>query len=214
MAAPPQESLPAYDSWELDEQLRHIGRVLQAEAVKTDQNEAVYQREALRFDLSHAGPVPWHASPVVAASENQRDAGSKSHGEPVSGALAWMALSLGTMGFVCGGILLGWSLTTARPELWNIGLPVALVGQIALLIGLVLQMDRLWRDHRQAAVKLDNVDGQLHELKTATTLLGTSHGIGAGAFYSHYAGGAGPHVLLTDLKSQLDLLAVKISQRQ
>jgi len=214
MVVSQQEALPAYDSWELDEQLRHIGRELQVDELNAAQKEAVYQREALRYDLAHAGLSSWHALPAAAASEPPRDAGQKSRGEPLSGALAWSALSLGTMSLVCGCILLGWSLAAARPELWNIGLPAALVGQIALLIGLVMQLDRLWRDHRQSAAKLDNVDDQLHELKTAATLLGTSHGVGAGAFYSHFAGGAGPHVLLTDLKSQLDLLALKISQQQ
>ena len=99
-----------------------------------------------------------------------------------------------------------------RQELWNIGLPVALVGQIALLVGLVLQLDRLWRDSREAAAKLDNVDEQLHDLKAATTLLGTAQGPAATTFYSHFAGGASPQLLLTDLKSQIDLLAMRIAQ--
>ena len=32
-------------------------------------------------------------------------------------------------------------------------------------------------------------------------------------FYSHLAGGANPQLLLSDLKSQLDLLADKIGER-
>ena len=94
----------------------------------------------------------------------------------------------------------------------TLGLPVAMVGQISLLVGLVLQLDRLWRDNRTAADKLDSVDEQLHELKTTTTLLGTTQASAGAKFYSHFAGGAGPQLLLADLKSQLDLLAMKISQ--
>ena len=124
----------------------------------------------------------------------------------------WFVFTLGTASFACGGILLGWSLATGRQELWNVGLPVALVGQIALLVGLVLQIDRLWHDNREAAAKLDDVDEQIHELKTTTMLLGTSQGPASATFYSHLAGGAGPQLLLTDLKSQLDLLAMKIAQ--
>ena len=41
-------------------------------------------------------------------------------------------------------------------------------------------------------------------------MLGTTHGPSA-AFYAHWAGGAAPQILLTDLKSQLDLLAVKLA---
>ncbi len=95
-----------------------------------------------------------------------------------------------------------------------IALPVALIGQIALLVGLVMQLDRLWHENRAAAAKLDNVDQQLHELKTTTTLLGTAQGPSASVFYSHFAGGASPQMLLTDLKGQLDLLAVKIAQNE
>ena len=82
------------------------------------------------------------------------------------------------------------------------------------MVGLVLQLDRLWHDNHAAAAKLDNVDQQLHDLKATTTLLGTGQGPAASVFYSHFAGGAGPQLLLTDLKSQLDLLAMKIAQEE
>jgi hypothetical protein len=130
----------------------------------------------------------------------------------VLGAFHWFILSGGTTSFACGAILLGWSLATGRQELWSVGLPMALAGQIALLVGLVLQLDRLWHDHRAAAAKLDDVDSQLQELQTTTSLLGTHHGPAGGTFYSHFAGGASPQLLLTDLKGQLDLLAIKIAQ--
>ena len=102
--------------------------------------------------------------------------------------LAWTALLLGTMGFACGLALIGWSMNTGRQELWAIGMPIILAGQIVLLLGLVLQFDRIWRDSRRAADKMETVDEQLHDLKAATTLLGTTHGPSS-AFYAHWAGG-------------------------
>jgi hypothetical protein len=129
------------------------------------------------------------------------------------GVLVWLALSLGTATFVCGGMLLGWSLVSQRPELWDLGLPIALGGQVALMVGLILQLDRLWHDNRHAAVKLHEIDQQLDDLKaTATTMLGTGHTSPGSAFYCHMASGASPQLLLSDLKGQLDLLAVRISQ--
>lgn len=201
----------AYDNWETDEQLRHIERVLQGSSTKGGSNDRAENRNAWRLDAAHAAPSAWHA-PAVEARRSRR--GEASPRGSISGAFTWSVLSLGTMSFVCGGILLGWSLWTGRQELWTIGLPTVLVGQIALLIGLVLQLDRLWHDNRAAAVKLDDVDEQLHNLKATTTLLGTSQGPGSSVFYSHFANGAGPQLLLTDLKSQLDLLALKIAQEQ
>ena len=195
-----------YDGWELDEQLRHIGRVLQTDKSRGDDAAAACRREADRFDFPHADLPRRHA-----AGAKRRNA-PKIKRSSGAGALIWCTLSLGTTSFVCGGILLGWSMATGRQELWTIGLPAALGGQIALVVGLVLQLDRLWHDNREAVTKLDNVDEQLHELKTTTTLLSTSHGPTASVFYSHFAGGAGPRLLLTDLKSQIDLLAMKIAQ--
>ncbi len=191
--------------------MRHIGGVLHGGKEPRGEAAAVYRKEATRFDLSHAKAPAWHAAHEHPSDETRHV--SRGRGS-VQGFLTWLALSLGTTSFVCGGVLLGWSLTAGRQELWHIGLPVALVGQVALLIGLVLQLDRLRHDNREAAAKLDDVDQQLHELKTTTTLLGTSQGAAGSTFYTHFAGGAGPQLLLTDLKSQLDLLAMKIAQSE
>jgi hypothetical protein len=200
---------PSYDAWEMDEQLRHIGRILRPADFTNEKADEMYRREAAEFDNLHAGPPAWHVSTAENVARHQKP---RAETTAASGALIALALSLGSVAFVCGVTLLGWSMATGRQELWTIGLPVTLAGQVALMVGLVFQLDRLWRDNRDAAAKLDSVDEQLRDLKTTTTLLGTSHGANSGVFYSHFAGGAGPQLLLTDLKSQLDLLAIKIAQ--
>lgn len=55
--------------------------------------------------------------------------------------LGWSIAGLGLSGLVCGCALAAWSLLGERPELWNIGLPVALVSQVVLAVGLMLQFD-------------------------------------------------------------------------
>jgi hypothetical protein len=215
-AAPAAEGLSRYDGWELDEQLAHIQRVLQngREAcpdIRTNDNAANASaglRELARFDPPQAGPPSRH----VASHRSRKRRKTPSRRRSISGGFIWLILSLGTMSLACGGTLLVSSLIVSRQELWNFGLPMAVAGQIALLLGLVLQIDRLWHDSRRAACKLDDVDEQIHELKTSTLLLGASQGPASVTFYSHLAGGANPQLLLTDLKSQLDLLAMKISQ--
>lgn len=205
---------PTCDGWELDQQLRHIEQVLGAEKVGAEKPNSgqlgtAYQQQAARLDPSHAGPAAWHPLPSAKPARTAKRESTR----PLVAGLVWAALSLGTTAFVCGGILLGWSIYADRSELWDVGMPIAMCGQIALLIGLVLQLDRLWHDSRQAADKLDDVDEQLHELKATTTMLGTTRGPSASAFYSHLADGAGPQLLLNDLKGQLDLLAVKLTQQ-
>ena len=208
---PPEFMPPLYDGWELDEELRHIERILRTdkpEEPQQPQSQGAPQQH-LRLDPPHGEPAAWHRP--IARKPLRRPQPTASEGDSALGTVTWMALSVGTMSFVCGGVLLGWSLATGRQELWSIGTPIALAGQIGLLIGLVLQLDRLWRDGRTAAAKLDTVDQQLHELQTTTNLLGTTHGP-SGTFYAHLADGAGPHLLLNDLKSQLDLLAMKLGR--
>ncbi len=200
---------PLDDGWELDQQLEHIERVLGSAEAGGRGSEASGRQEVARLDLAHPGPAACHLSLAGRRAGNPK--ASPPGSSSTLAALTWIALSLGTTTFVCGGMLLGWSLVAGREELWALGLPIALGGQIALLIGLILQLDRLWHDSRHAAAKLDDVDEQLHELKTATTMLGTSHSSPGGAFYSHLSHGASPQLLLADLKSQLDLLAVKIA---
>jgi hypothetical protein len=128
-----------------------------------------------------------------------------------SSPLVWSALALGLMAFVCGAVLLGWSLAVGRNDLWNLGLPIALVGQFGLLLGLLWQFDGLSEGNRQAADKLDDVDERLDDLNKTAALISSAHSSPAQAFYVHMAGGASPHLLLADLKGQLDLLAVQMA---
>jgi hypothetical protein len=130
-----------------------------------------------------------------------------------TGGVAWFIVSLGLTALVCGVALLLGSTLTGRGALWTVGLPIAVSGQVVLLLGLALQLERIGQGSRKAAVKLDHVDEQLHNLQQATTMLGTTHSSASQAFYAHLAEGANPQMLLADVKSQLDLLAMRMSQR-
>jgi len=92
-------------------------------------------------------------------------------------------------------------------------MPIALGGQLGLLLGLLLQLDRLGDDNRRTSDQLETVDQRLDDLKQTATLLSTTHSAPSQAFYSHMAGAANPQLLLADLKGQLDLLAVQVASR-
>src|SRR5262249_37993020 len=104
------------------------------------------------------------------------------------------------------------SLATGRADLWSLGMPITLGGQFALLLGLLLQLESLWEGNRNTVDKLDEVDDRLDDLKQTATLLSSSHSSQAQAIYVRMAGGASPHLLLADLKGQLDLLAVQMAK--
>ncbi len=146
---------------------------------------------------------------TAADYRNEEPASTKRRGSR----LGWCLLAIGLMAFACGGVLLGWSLVQSRNDLWTLGMPIMLGGQFGLLIGLILQFDYLWQNNRQTSDELHRVDQRLHDLNHSTTLLGTTHSSAAQAFYGHLAEGANPQLLLADLKSQIDLLAVKMSRR-
>jgi hypothetical protein len=133
---------------------------------------------------------------------------------PRSQAGAWTMISLGLSVFACGAVLLGWSLAAGRDELWTVGLPLALLGQAALVVGLVLQLDGLWHSSRKTAQVLTELDDELKNVRQATTLLSSTHSSGAQSFYLHLAEGASPQLLLADLKGQMDLLAQQMARQR
>ena len=121
-------------------------------------------------------------------------------------------MSLGLAAFACGAVLLVWSLVGGRDDLWPIGLPLALIGQAGLIVGLVFQLDGLWHTSRKTEHAIGQLDDELARVRHATTLLSTSRTSPAQSFYVHLAEGASPHLLLADLKGQLDLLAQQMSR--
>jgi len=206
---------PLADGWELEEQLRHIERMLSQDGPHEEPDfqpidDPPETDRWMRLDAAHASLPDWHPAAASASRKGQKPGAGRARSWGT--VFAWSALSLGSMAFACGGVLLGWSVVADRADLWSIGMPVVLIGQLVLLMGFILQLDRLWHEGRDTSDKLEHVDQRLDELKTTTSLMGTSHASGANRFYSHLAGGANPQLLLTDLKSQLDLLALKMSQ--
>ncbi len=205
--------LAADDGWLLDEQVRHLQRRMHvplAVPAPTIGDHAAWTSEIAQSDLWNSATA---AKPI--------DRSKRSAARPTSVAskrrpsfTAWAILSLGLMSFLCGGVLLVWALVGRRNDLWSLGMPLALVGQFGLLLGLVLQLDHLWQANRRTSETLDVVDERLHEINHATTLLQSSHSLPAQSFYAHLAEGAHPHLLLADLKGQLDILAAKMAAQR
>ena len=208
------EAPPAYDPWELEQQLRHIERLLRIDRPDRGREAAASERQWARLDASHVGPLGWHHPEAARAKATRQRADDARRPESWLPVLTWSVLAVGLMASAFGGALLVWATVSARNELWTLGMPVGLAGQIVLVIGLILQLDRLWHDNRHTAEKLEHVDERLHSLNRTTSLLGTSPGTASSSFCSHLADGAHPRMLLADLKTQLDLLAVKLGQEE
>jgi hypothetical protein len=194
---------PNFDEWEIDQSVRH----LQARVGNPKRADPVAKRTQPTVD--RAADLRTHASHPGVARPHKR----KSQVSRRSSSLAWTTLSLGMMAFACGAVLVVWSFVEQRPELWSLGMPIAVAGQVGLLLGLILQLERIWQNSHYATHKLQQFDSQLHHLKRAATMLNVTHSSAAQAFYAHMADEASPQMLLADLKGQIDLLAISLSKR-
>ncbi|MCI0361432.1 MAG: hypothetical protein L0211_23360 [Planctomycetaceae bacterium] len=191
MAAADKLALPEND-WELEADIRSVHRLVQS------------LKSTSRIDLAVPIAGPHLPSPARARDETPPE---RAPAPQKANLAAWSLLSLGLAVFACGAVLLGWSLAAGREDLWPLGMPLALAGQAALIVGLVLQLDGLWQTSRQTEKTLSELDDELSKVRQATTLLSTSHSGPSQSFYLHMAEGASPQLLLADLKGQLDLLA-------
>lgn len=138
-SAPPGLSA-AFDSWELEERLRHVKRLL----AKPPARESRGTASNLEFRID-AGSTSERSNASQAAARDEAPVELAGGGVWASLA-AWSAIAIGLAAVTCGGVLCGWSLARRREELWAIGLPVLLGGQMTLVAGLLLQIRRIWRD--------------------------------------------------------------------
>jgi hypothetical protein len=154
-SAPP--TIDELDDLDLDEETWRAGRLSWPVGA---------MRLPALFDQAHHEPPPYH-----------RSAGPpRGPGGLVWGGITWLILVNSLAALACGASLLGWSVLGNRPELWDFGLPVAIVGQAGLLFSLALQLERLAHSNREAASRLSEVDEHLHALRqTAHSLANHPH---------------------------------------
>ncbi len=156
--------------------------------------------------LNQYRPMPGHAASC-----------SGSAAAPASragGGFAWFVVSLGLTGLVLRcGFATRVDAHRSRRALDD-GLPIAVGGQVVLLLGLALQLERIGQGSRKAADKLEHVDEQLHNLHQATTMLGIRTALHRKRSIRIWPKGANPQMLLADVKSQLDMLAMRMAQQK
>lgn len=124
--APPAHD---YDEWEMDERLRHLDRIYARSPARSPLT--LSDSRHFRVDLHHAS-VP--REQLLAERPAVRRPGWAAR-------LGLIGIGLGLAITVCGGSLMALAHYGARPDLMPMGIPIAVAGQIFLLLGLVLQLD-------------------------------------------------------------------------
>lgn len=123
--------------------------------------------------------------------------------------LSWLIVAGGAIALLAGIALIGWSLAQTQMRHWNLALGLALGGQGALILGLVMVVSRLWRNSRYAANKLQELHARLGQLQNTADTISAMRG-GAPTFYADLARGASPQMLLSNLKGQMDQLTWRL----
>lgn len=187
---------PQFDVWKFDQEIRQwqarLGRTMRVDRPR-DPAPIASREPQLRIHQSHGAVPRRHKRPV-----------RKSDRSPLA---ALLVLTMGMMTFLAGGAMIGASLAWQQPDLWNRGLPLAIAGQVGILLALSLQLERLWTTSRYTARKLKEVDAQLQQLGQTGDAQRYLHSSQASGLLNQMAQQPSSHVLLADLKGQLDRLA-------
>lgn len=209
-------SAGVFEDWNIDDTLRTVeDRLNEPTRRRTSRpnssnkpsaapNQTAADREPYwRIDGAHAAMPKPH---VTRRSRSAKPART-------SGGLARGVLWLGFLALLAGAGVTFYGMLEDRLDLWNLGVPTLVSGTAAFLLGLVLQLEHIRRNSRQAVARLKQLDSHLAELERTTALLTVTQGGTSQAFYAHLAEQASPNLLLADLKGQIDLLSLKLGKR-
>jgi hypothetical protein len=209
-AATAAASPPRFDDWSATQTVRHLGRELRRSGIAF----GAAQSGRRRFDPPQElfAQFTQRAAPSIAPVIAEPTAITRLHSRRAEGGqvAAWSIVLFGALLLVGGSGLIAWSLSAQQLHLWNLALGLTLGGQGTLIFGLVLVVSRLWRNTRRAAGKLQDVNARLNQLQHAADTLTAMRSGGAPAFYADLVRGASPHVLLANLKGQIDQLATRV----
>jgi hypothetical protein len=197
------------DEWDFEETLSHAERLVRTVQA---QDRVV---DMLWSARPHNGSPTADGGESVRIDTGRSDTGAVP-GERVKAAestsVPLLVLAMGLAVFVCGAALAAWSLLGHGENLWRLGVPMVMGGQIAILAGLMWQLEAVWQSNRDTQKSVQTLDHQLRMLRRrAASDSSPSHD--GRAFYRHLAENASPHILLADLKGQLDTLSHRLSSR-
>ncbi|NOZ39366.1 MAG: hypothetical protein GXP24_03965 [Planctomycetes bacterium] len=119
-------------------------------------------------------------------------------------------LGVGVLAFFVGVGLLAWSTAFQLPKLWQQGMTLTIGAEGLLILSLAWMAARLWHNSRRVNRQLHSVDQQLAEIEQITGTLAGSQQASSQHFYHHANQAASPHLLVANLRGQVDQLASRM----
>ena len=199
-----QTLTPPTDWFEQDttnQRLREIDRMLHSPYRRTE----VTPRENNTWPEMPAPPVAAPPQSPLATRPSARVA------KPTT--FSWllsMLLCCGVIGFCIGSGLLAWSAGFQLPQLWQHGMTLTIGAEGLLILSLTWMAIRLWRNGRQVNHQLDGVGQQLDQMQQLTGTLAGSQTASSQHFYHHFSQAASPHLLVANLRGQVEQLAGRV----
>jgi hypothetical protein len=120
-------------------------------------------------------------------------------------------LATGVLSFLGGAASLIWSAAFNRTYVWQWGLTVTLAAEGLLIVGLTWMAMRLWRNSRRLNRQLSEVDEQLDEIHELAGSLSAGKLSASQHYYQHFSQVANPHMLVANLRGQIDQLAERMA---
>ena len=202
------------DDWAAQKRLRSAVRELRRPnpTTGTAPNRAVFSERRLDPPQDLFAQIENATTPTLSTYAPASFTGDAAPKHNTSGQVAaWLVVIAGVVTLAAGLGLIGWSLSTDQMLYWNYAIGLAMAGQGALIFGLVLVISRLWRNSRYSADKLQDVHTRLGQLQQSSETLAATRGGSAPAFYADLVRGANPHMMLANIKGQVDQLATRVS---
>jgi hypothetical protein len=161
-----RRGLLADADWQLEADLRGIHRLIHSLRARSAEDS-----------LATTIPKPHLREPYAAVRSQPHETIPEPSAKQATGAttaslvqvVGWLILSIGLAIFACGSVLLGWTLIAGREDLWRLGMPLAVIGQSGLVLGLVLQLNGLWVAHRKSAAALSDLDDEFKQVRPVSS---------------------------------------------
>ena len=202
------------NDWAARQRVRNVARELRRPNPAAIHATNRVATDRMRFDPPHdlfvhleQATTPGLASPTLMPIST---AAQQKHNNSAGQLLAWLIVVAGTLVLSSGIGLIAWSLSNRQMQYWYLALGLAIGGQGALVLGLVMLVTRLWRSSRYAATKLQDVHARLGQVQQAAEAWNANRASTAPAFYADLVRGASPHIMLANLKGQVDQLATRV----
>jgi hypothetical protein len=204
-AANAPAAIDRFATEESKQKLRRLGQQLRP----VYQQHATLERPLFWERLSADSP---EVSPQLRSVAHQ-GAISVDHVVSRSNTPLFLAVVLGSgfLGLMTGAAALVWSAAFNQAIIWRWGLTTTVAGEGLLILGLTWMAARLWQKGRQLDQNLHEVDSQLAQVSELAGELTASQLSSSQHYYQHFSQSANPHLLVANLRGQIDQLAERLA---